>query len=142
TFVYPDSPAGKAGVEPGWILLRIEAEDQPKPIDVHVTPEQWAERPFPWDRLDELPEAVFDRILDVSPWPRAENAVVRTVTDLGFGKKFTMVFFHDGKLDRKSFTVVQGPTYFDSAPRYKHAGMGFTVKDLTYEVRRYMQKKA
>ena len=63
------------------------------------------------------------------------------VTELGFGKKYTAEFFHDGKVDAKAFTVVEGPAHFDNAPKYKEARLGLTVKDLTYEVRRYMQKK-
>jgi hypothetical protein len=142
TYVYPDSPAAKAGVEPGWVLLRIEAENQPKPIDVKVTNEPYAERPFPWDQLATVPEAYFDRVLEYSPWPRAENTLVRTITDLGFNTKYTAEFFHDGKIDKKPFTVIEGPAHWDSAPKYKDARLGFTVKDMTYEVRRYMQKKA
>jgi hypothetical protein len=142
TYVYPDSPDAKAGVEPGWVLLRIDAEDQPKPIDVRVAADPFSERPFPWDRYNEVSEAYFDRVLELSPWPRAENSVVRTVTDLGFGKKYTMEFFHDGKVDKKTFTVTEGPPHFSNAPKYKDAGLGMTVKDLTYEVRRYMQKKS
>ncbi|MCL2646206.1 MAG: PDZ domain-containing protein [Phycisphaerales bacterium] len=142
TYVYPDSPAGKAGVEAGWILLRIEAEGQPKPIEVHVDPDPMADRGFPWDQLDRAQESNFDDIFRYySPWPRANSGVVRTVTELGFGKHYTAEFFHDAKVDKKTFTVVEGPAYFDNAPKYKDAKLGLTVKDLTYEVQRYMQKK-
>src|SRR5439155_15785454 len=71
----------------------------------------------------------------------AETPLMRTITDLGFGNKFTAEFYHDGKIIKKDFTIVQGPANFESAPKYKHPTLGITVKDLTYEVRRYMQRK-
>ena len=140
TFVYPDSPAGKAGVEAGWVLLRIEAAGQPKPIDVHVEMDGFYTKPFPWDRLDGVPEQYFDQI--PTPWVPVENTLVRTLTDLGYGKKYTAEFFHDGKTVKKEFTVEQSPPNFLTGPKYKHAGLGLTVRDMTYEVRRYLQKKA
>ena len=141
TYVYPDSPAAKAGVEPGWVLLRIDAEGQPKPIEVHVDADPFSDQPFPWERLDGAPESVFERIFMYTPWPRAANSVVRAITEVGFGKKYTVEFFHDGKVDKKDFVVAEGPAHFDTAPKYKEPGLGLTVKDMTYEVRRYMQKK-
>ena len=139
TYVYPDSPAAKAGVEAGWVLLRIDADGQPKPIDVKIENDPFADRPFPWDRLGDAPESVFDRI--PTPWSKVENTLVRNITDLGFGKTYTAELFHDGKIDRKTFTVVEGPTHYQSAAKFKNEALGLTVKDMTYEVRRYLQKK-
>jgi hypothetical protein len=139
TFVYPDSPAAKAGVEPGWVLLRIHAPNQPKPIDIRIDNDPFAGQAFPWDRLGEAPESVFDQI--PSPWPSVENTFTRTLTDLGFGSKFSLEFFHDNKLDTKDFSVTQGPPNYASAPHFKSAPLGITVRDMTYEVRRYLQKK-
>lgn len=139
TYVYPDSPAAKAGVEAGWIVLRVHAPNQPKPIDVHLENDPLGGEAFPWDRLGEAPESVFDRI--PSPWPAVENPLIRAITDLGFGAKYSIEFFHDNKVDSKDFTVVEGPPNYASAPRFKSAPLGITVRDMTYEVRRYLQKK-
>jgi len=139
TYVYPDSAAAKAGVQAGWVLLRLDMEGQPKPIDVQIETDMFSDEPFPWERLDSASEQVFDRI--PTPWPSAENSLVRSLTDVGFGKKYTAEFFHDKKLDKKDFTIVQGPATYASAPKFKSDGLGITVRDLTYEVRRYMQKK-
>ena len=138
TYVYPSSPAAKAGVEPGWIMLRLNVEGQAKPLDVEADSD-YSDSPFPWEQLGTAPESVFDRI--PTPWPSGESTMLRTLTDLGFGKKFTAEFAHDQKLDKKDFVVEQGPPTYNSAAKYKHAGMGLTVKDMTYEVRRYLQKK-
>jgi hypothetical protein len=139
TYVYPESPAAKAGVEPGWILLRVHAPNQPKPIDVHLENDLFGGEAFPWDRLGEAPESVFDRI--PTPWSAVENTLIRAITDLGFGAKYSIEFFHDSKVDTKDFTVAEGPPHYASAPRFKSAPLGITVRDMTYEVRRYLQKK-
>jgi S1-C subfamily serine protease len=139
TFVYPESPAAKAGVEQGWVLLRIDVAAQPKPIDVRVDQDRFGGQQFPWDRLDGASEQIFDRI--PTPWPDVENSLIRSLTDLGFGTKYVAEFYHDGKVDKKEFAVTQGPASYASAAKYKHIGLGVTVRNLTYEVRRYMQKK-
>ncbi len=140
TYVYPDSPAAKAGIEPGVVLVRIQPDGQPNPIEVQVEADPYSDRPFPWDKLDMLTEQYFDRI--PAPWPAAENAFTRSLTDLGFGKKFVAVFSDNGKLINKPFEVMQSPAYYGSAARYKFVPLGLTVRDMTYEVRRQLQKKA
>ena len=140
SYVYPDSPAAKAGIEPGWILLRLRAEGQPKPLEIEIGEDEGDRGPFPWDRLDELQEQYYDRI--PHPWPGAENSFTRSLTDLGFGKKFQAEFFHEGKVVLKDLVVTASPPHYDSAPRSKSAALGLTVRDLTYEVRRYFQKTA
>ena len=138
SYVYPDSPAAKAGIESGTILLRLQVEGRPKPVEVQVDRDA-DDGPFPWEELDDVPEQVFERI--PTPWPNAENRFTRALTDLGFGTKFTAEFFHDGKVVTKTFEVSQGPATYESAPRYKSPALGITVRDLTFEVRRYFQKK-
>jgi S1-C subfamily serine protease len=139
THVYAGSPAADAGVEPGWILIRAHVEGEPKPLEVTVEPHVFADQAFPWDRYDELPEQVFDRI--PQPWPPAENTLTRALTDIGFGRAFTAEFFHDGKVEEKSFKVTQSPAHYESAPKFKLDSLGVTVRDLTYEVRRYFQRE-
>jgi S1-C subfamily serine protease len=137
--VYPGSPAEKAGVEAGWILLRLRVEGQPKPLEVRLDREDRMDGPFPWEELDEVQEQYYDRI--PTPWPGVENPLTRALTDLGFGTKFKAEFFADGKSVEKDLEVVPSPAHYDSAPRLKSAPLGLTVRDMTYEVRRYFQKK-
>ncbi|MCX5683864.1 MAG: PDZ domain-containing protein [Planctomycetota bacterium] len=138
SYVYPNSPAAKAGVEAGWILLRLRADKYPKPIEIRAK-EDSDRGPFPWERLDELHEQYYDRM--PAPWPNVENTLTRTLTDLGYGTKYKADFFHDGKAVTKDFEVVQGPLHYDAAARYKSQALGITVRDITYELRRYLQKK-
>ena len=138
SYVYPGSPADKAGVQPDWILIRIQAPDQPKPIDVQFQYATEYVEDYPWDKWDKLPEAYYDRI--PPPWPPLENTVSRTLTDLGFGKPFTAYFWADGKMVAKEFVIEQSPQHFGTAA-YTVKPIGLTVRDLTYEVRRYFNRK-
>lgn len=137
TYVYPDSPAAKAGVVVGQIFLRLHSLDVPKPIDIIGEYGGYGEQAYPWDRFDELPEEYFERI--PRPWPAVENALTRSLTDLGFGKKVELEIATEGKVERKAFDVVEGPTTFDTVSKFKFEPLGITVRDLTYEVRRYFQ---
>ena len=139
SYVYPGSPAEKAGVEPGWILLRLRVEGQPRPLEVRLDREERMEGPFPWEELDEVPEQYYDRI--PAPWPSVENQLTRALTDLGFGTKYTAEFFAGGSIVEKSLEVAPSPPHYESAPRFKSAPLGLAVRDMTYELRRYFQKK-
>ncbi len=139
TYVYPNSPASDAGLEMGDIILRLHVEGQPKPMEVTIAGGQFGMEGFPWQMLDQVPEEYLDEM--PKPWGGVENSLTRGLTDVGFGKKFTAEIFHGGKVINKDFKVVQGPPYFDSARHYKSEDLGVTVRDLTYEVRRYFQIK-
>jgi serine protease Do len=138
SYIYPGSPAELAGVKVGTILIRIQAEGEPKPLNVKVEEEGMHGMDFPWDRLDDMPEEFYDRM--PSPWTSAENSFTRALTDLGFGAKFQAEFFEDGKLVTRDFVVEQSPPYYDSAVRFKSEPLGMTVRNVTYELRRYFQK--
>ena len=137
TYVYPDSPAARAGVVAGDILLRLHLEGRPQPLT--VTADDDHSSSFPWDRLDDCPEEYFDSI--PQPWPPIENSLTQLLTQAGFGRKYRAEFFTDGAIVIKEFEIVASPPHFDSAPRFKSDALGITVRDLTYEVRRYFQKK-
>jgi hypothetical protein len=139
SYVYPGSPAEKAGVEAGWILLRLRVEGQPRPLEVRLDREDRMEGPFPWEELDEVQEQYYDRI--PTPWPSVENPLTRALTDLGFGTKYTAEFFAGGRIVEKNLEVAPSPAHYESAPRLKSAPLGLAVRDMTYELRRYFQKK-
>lgn len=140
TYVYPDSPAAAAGVEMGDILLRLHVPDQPKPVEVEIEEQSgFSFDDFPWDRLGEISAEYFAHL--PKPWPSVNNSFIQTLTGLGFGKPFEAEFWRDDETVRKPFTVAEGPRHYDSAARYKSEEMGLSVRDLTYEVRRYFQKE-
>lgn len=136
THVYANSPAEKAGVKVGWVLLRIHVENEPIPIKVKLMERD--DFVFPWDKLDQIPESYYNRI--PLPWNSAKNSVTDSLTSLGFGTKFKVELFHDDTLELKDFEVVVGPHHYNSAPRFKSKPLGITVRNMTYEVRRYFQR--
>ena len=75
-----------------------------------------------------------------APWPQVENVFTRALTDLGFGSKFTAEFARDGETFHKPFVVEQGPPHYNAADKFKSEVLGMTLRDLTYEVRRQLQK--
>ncbi|MCJ7544993.1 MAG: PDZ domain-containing protein [Phycisphaerae bacterium] len=141
SYVYENSPAAAAGVKAGDILLRLHVEGEPRPLEVKVEEYGFGRMgAFPWEQLDEVPEQYLNEI--PTPWPPAENNLNRQLTEIGFGKKFSAEFFTQGELATKNFQVVQSPPHYNSAPKFKSEDLGLTVRDLTYEVQRYFQRRA
>jgi len=139
SFVYLNSPAASAGVEPGYILLRLHVEGEPRPLEVKVEDADEGSGAMLREALDDLPEELLDQM--PSPWPSVANSFTRRLTQLGFGRKYKAEFFHDGKTVLKDLEVTQGPPSFETAPHFKSEPLGLTVRDLTYEVRRYFRKE-
>jgi hypothetical protein len=138
SYVYPGSPADRAGLKPGWIIVRLHADGYPKPLEVHADFDRFSEWEFPWEGLDEVPEQMYERL--PTPWPPAENSFTRMITDIGFGKAYRAELVSDGKVVFREFQVVQSPTHYGTAGRFKADSLGLTLRDMTYEVRRYLQK--
>ena len=137
TYVYPGSPADRAGIRMGDVLLKIYVKDQPKPLEVHGT--SYGSTAFPWENYDELPA---EYILGIRrPWPTVQSRLTTALTDLGFGTPYELEYVHEGEVKRVHLTAEQSPPHYASAPRYKDRGLGLTVRDLTYELRRYFHKR-
>jgi serine protease Do len=142
TWVYDDSPAKQAGLVVGDILLRLHVEGHPKPLDVEGVDQDnpFGAMGFPWDRLDELPEEYYGQI--PSPWPSANNTLNRKLTQLGFDTAYQAEVIRDGKPVELALSVEISPPHYDSAAKFKHEELGITVRNLTYEVQRYLQRTA
>lgn len=137
TFVYPDSPAAKAGIQPGAILLTARTERRQKPIEIAVGRGDLGFRGvFPWERLDTLPEEYYDQV--PAPWPPIDDTLAKTLTELGIGSTYTLEFVQDGKKTTKDFTVSLSPPHYGNAPRFESKELGVTVRDATLEVRQYL----
>jgi len=137
SYVYPDSPAARAQIQPGAILLRLHAKSLPKPVEMEKDEDSFFMDDFPWDQFDEFPEQFFERM--PTPWPNVENFLNQTLTDIGFDTPYQAEFVIDGKRVMKDLLVEQSPPHYNSAPKYKSESLGMTLKNLTYEVRRYLQ---
>jgi len=136
TYIYHDSPAAKANLKPGDILLRVKSEGESKPIPLAIRNSR--SRPFPWAQYERIPEQYYERL--PTPWQSVENELNSFLTNLGFDKKIKIDCFVDGKVIKKDFTISKSPIHFEMATKYKDKKLGMTVRNLTYEVQRYFQK--
>ncbi|MEG1979790.1 MAG: hypothetical protein RR060_03640, partial [Victivallaceae bacterium] len=134
--VTPGSTAAEMGIKPGDVLLRITPEGG-VPIPFEYFYREGFEGNFPWDRYDELPESVFNRVPE--PWPLIQNKLNRILDDIGIGKKATITFVQDGKLVNKEFVVKASPTNYTQATRYEDEALGVTLMVPTFEVRKYFR---
>lgn len=137
SYVYPDSPAAAAGLRMGDILLQLHVPEHHRPVPVRGDDMGGFGFEFPWEQLGEVPEEMFSEI--PQPWPSVENEFTETLTGIGFGMPFELEYLRDGKSVRVAMTVTESPAHYDSAKRFKSEELGLTVRDLTYEVRRFFQ---
>lgn len=137
THVYPDSPAARVGLEVGDVLLRVQPEGAATPVDIEVERHAFFDRPFPWERYDEVNEAYFDRI--PFPWVPAESSFNLLLKDLGFGAPYRLDYARGGAVASVNLTVEPGPEHFMAAPELARDDLGFRVRQLTFETRRFYQ---
>lgn len=140
TYVYADSPAARAGLEVGDILLRLHIEGHPRPLEVQVSPYDMGWGAQYLEALDQIDPEYYDQI--PPPWGGAETALTRALTDVGFGTAFTADVFRGGRVLHPEFVVEEGPAHYGAAAKFKSGAAGLTVRNLTYEARRFFQLTA
>jgi hypothetical protein len=137
SYVYPRSPADGAGMRQGMVLLRVQIEGEPGPQAIETS--RLSSRGGFWDdNSEDQSESSYGRM--PAPWPEAEDDLSRLLTNAGFGRKYSAVFADSGRIITRDFIVTESPLHYESAPRYTSDSLGLTVRDFTYEVRRYYQK--
>jgi len=136
SYVYPDSPAADAGFQPGNILIRLTVFGRTKPLEVRDTVRgRWS---FD-DVLDDLSPSSRRRLPRRPPWPSVETGFNRALSRMGVGIRCIAEVAVDGVLRKRELWIGEGPPHFEGAPHYEAKRLGLTVRDLTYEVRRYYQ---
>ncbi len=136
THVYPGSPAEAADIRSGDVLLLVNVEGLPRPFPVQIE-EAMHREAFPWDEIDQVPDEYFHFL--PQPWSSAENSFTRFLTDLGFGREVEIEGMRDGELLLYTLQIVEGPRHYQAAPEFRSEGFGLTVRELTYETRRFYQ---
>jgi len=134
--VYPKSPAAKIGLVEGDVLLKLNVPEAPWPIELTYGDSPGYEGPD-WGDID-VPDE-FERMgwraPRKRPWPSRGNPFTSMLQVIGEGTTVHITFVHDGKEVEKEFVIEQSLPDSLSAKRYKDKKLGFTVKNLTYEVR-------
>ncbi|MFA4985459.1 MAG: PDZ domain-containing protein [Candidatus Brocadiia bacterium] len=120
-FIYPGSPAEKAGLKVGDILLVISKKGTPGVIEL-------AERYFSsywWYRR--------------FPWPDQRSRLINELMKYGEGSDVEIKFLRDKARQTTTLKLEAAPPDFVAAPNYKCYELGFRAKDLTFEVRNFFR---
>ena len=117
TEVYPDSPAAKAGLKVGDILLAVRRGSE-------------GERSL---------KADYDYSYSSAPWPEVENSINTLMTEFGAGAKVTIVYARDGKRHETPVVLEHAPVHYKNAPKARNRSLGLSVRDMTFEVRRFFK---
>jgi serine protease Do len=124
TDVYPGSPAEKMGLKADDVLITLTPEGGSA---IDLAPEN--DR---FDRYRYRPEGY-------TPWRPRKNYLTSLLTSLGPGKKATFTYLRGAEKKTADVVLEQSPVDYDTSEKFKDDALGFTVKELTYEVR-YFQK--
>lgn len=137
THVYAGSPAERASLAVGDILLRILPAGAPRPVQVRAEAFAFSQQAFPWDRYDQIPDAYFDRI--PRPWMPAETHLDKVLKDLGVGTAYSLDYARAGAVSTISLVVERGPEHYGSAREADAGKHGLRLRELTFETRRFFQ---
>ena len=142
TRVWTNSPAAKAGIAEGDILLTasLVSSRRTRTLEGGSTSSG-----FDWDEFfsafegesEDSEYSVYDGVY--SPWPDVEGGLNGVFTDFGIGKRIVVAFAHDGVRKEAELTLEQAPVHYQTAKRVKNKALGIIVSDMTFEVRGYFK---
>ena len=136
--VFKNTPAAKAGLKPGDILLSIEDCRNRlygmKSENFEVP--DW-EGNFMWDEYDFIPENQYDQI--PTPWVNLRTPLNLLVTSLGPCAELTVTYIRDSEAHTAEIQAEQAPYSFENAPRTVISRLGMDIMDPTVEVRDYLR---
>ena len=136
--VTAESPAGKAGLLSGDILLRVHFDGDASPIDVELQEGFTGGYEYPWGQLDSMPESMLQRL--PPPWCVNINPMNKLLAQCIPGRAYSVEIIRNGKdIVLPGLAVEFGPEDFTNSAKFKMASTGLTVKNLTYEARRYLK---
>ena len=136
--VHPGTPAAKAGIREGDVLLYVRRKGAGERQELSAEGGLGGNIDLGalLERLggEELSILDADRF---SPWPDVEKGVNETFTKFGIGTEVDVGYASDGVKKEARLSLAQAPTHFRSAKRFKSKAMGAAFADLTFEVRGY-----
>ena len=138
--VHPGTPADKAGMRVGDILLYVRRSGESDRND--LVSEDGFGMNFDLDELLERLEGERLGMLDAdrsAPWPDVEGGVNAVFTRYGIGVEVDVGYVTDGVKKESRLVLAQAPVHFRNAKRFKSKALGAAFADLTYEVRGYFK---
>jgi len=123
--VYADSPAHRAAIQPGDILLAMQVPGAPREFDLAPTG-KWRTVYFASGTLDGRPQRL---------WRPRRNYLTSLLRYIGEGRSVAFRMLHNRAERLTSIKLEKAPDDFDTAEQHKDAALGLTVTTLTYEVR-------
>ena len=138
--VFPGTPAEKAGIRPGDVLLyaRREGENDRTALEAGSRFGGSFDLSDLIERLDGSRLEIFDAD-DFAPWPDVEKGVNEVFTGFGIGAVVEVGYVSDGKKKEAKLTLAQIPVHFRNAKRFKSKALGAAFADLTFEVRGFFK---
>jgi len=136
TFVYKNSDADKQNIKIGDMLLNIYPNATEQKIKIELKKKDIF---FHWDDLDDIYESDYESL--PIPWDPICNNFNKSLKSIGWGNKFRIELFRKGKIISKEFIVKKAPLHFEISEKYKRKSLGVTIKNITFEVKRYYKRK-
>lgn len=135
TYVYPDSPAAKLGVEENDILLRITLDGKKEPMELRTSGFSFSGGFDIGDMASDSFQS-FIRYMP-PPWPSRDNVVSSLLTAAGPGRNAVLEYIRDGETAKADFVTAYFEADYRSAKKEKFDALGLTVKPITFEVARF-----
>ena len=138
--VYPGTPAEKAGLRTGDVLLYVRRRGEGERQDLEADGGLGSNID-----IGELLSRIGGERLGMvdadrfAPWPNVEEGVNEVFTRLGIGTEVDVGYVSDGTKKEARLVLAQAPTHFRNAKRLKSKTLGAAFADLTFEVRGYFK---
>ncbi len=119
TWVYAGSPAARAGIKIGDVLLTVKKQNSTSQFEIDgnsIYSSSW------WNRF---------------PWPDTRTRLVEQLSQFGIGSTIELGFLQEREKAVVQMELEASPEDFTASPNHKCYELGFRTKNLTYEVRRF-----
>jgi S1-C subfamily serine protease len=130
TDVYAGSPAGRSGLCPEDVLLRLRPDGESSWRDLVAEPDRLAfARGNPYGPGPR----------GATPWRPTRNYLTTLLTEVGANRTVRIEYLRGTEKAGVDLVLEYAPTDYETAERHKDEQLGFTVKELTYDVRYYQR---
>lgn len=134
-YVYEGSPAEKAGIVEGDILLEITEEGKTVPIELEPGSRSG------YRSYGRYGSGASRGGFSSSPAGGRRNYLTELLTRLGPGTKIALTYLHGTEKKTHDFALEWAPHDLESADKFKDEKTGLTVKNLTYDIRAALRLK-